>query len=166
MKKSTLLVSACLLGQPVRYDGQSKPVSGPGWDALGRRFELIPVCPECIGGLPTPRPAAEISGGDGDDVLAGAARVQSVNGDDVTSAFVDGARRTLEIAGEHRCTQALLKANSPSCGNRRIYDGGFSSTLRDGRGVTASLLERHSVQVWNEEEIGALLDANDHPMPE
>ncbi|WP_434630525.1 DUF523 domain-containing protein [Chromobacterium sp. CV08] len=165
MKKPTLLVSACLLGQPVRYDGRSKPVSGPDWEALGQRFELIPACPECIGGLPTPRPAAEIAGGDGNDVLAGSARVWSAAGDDVTPAFIDGARRTLEIAAEHRCAAALLKANSPSCGNRRIYDGSFSSTLREGRGVAASLLERHGIPVWNEEEVDALLEAGDRPMP-
>ncbi|AOZ51525.1 DUF523 domain-containing protein [Chromobacterium vaccinii] len=158
MTKPTLLVSACLLGQPVRYDGQSKPLSSPRWTTLRQRFDLIPVCPECLGGLPTPRPAAEIVGGNGGDALAGVARIQSADGDDVSAAFIAGAERTLNAALQHGCAQALLKANSPSCGNRRIYDGSFSATLRDGQGVAASLLERNGIAVWNETEIDSLLD--------
>ncbi|MCD4498846.1 DUF523 domain-containing protein [Chromobacterium vaccinii] len=159
MTKPTLLVSACLLGQPVRYDGQSKPLSSPQWTTLRQRFDLVPVCPECLGGLPTPRPAAEIVGGNGNDALAGIACVQTAEGDDVSAAFISGAELALNTALQHGCVQALLKANSPSCGNRQIYDGSFSSTLRDGQGVAASLLERHGIAVWNEEEIDRLLDS-------
>jgi uncharacterized protein YbbK (DUF523 family) len=158
MTKPTLLISACLLGQPVRYDGQSKPVTGPRWDQLKQRFNLIPVCPECLGGLPTPRPAAEIVGGDGDDALTGTARIMTSAGDDVSAAFISGAERTLSAARRHGCAKALLKANSPSCGNRQIYDGSFSSTLRDGHGVTTHLLKQHGVEIWNEEEIDLLLN--------
>ncbi|MGD1827416.1 DUF523 domain-containing protein [Chromobacterium violaceum] len=161
MKKPTLLVSACLLGQPVRYDGQSKPLSSPQWEALRQRWDLIPVCPECLGGLPTPRPAAEIIGGAGDDVLDGTARIRTGNGCDVTQEFIAGAQRALEIARERGCAQALLKANSPSCGNRQIYDGSFSSRLREGQGVAASLLSLHGIRVWNEEDIGTLLNRQD-----
>ena len=158
MTKPTLLVSACLLGQPVRYDGQSKPIPGPQWNILQQCFDLIPVCPECMGGLPTPRPAAEIVGGDGDDALAGTARVETAAGDDFSAAFIAGAEHALNVARRHGCAKALLKANSPSCGNHRIYDGSFSSTLRNGHGVTASLLEQQGIEIWNEEEIDLLLN--------
>ncbi|POZ61058.1 DUF523 domain-containing protein [Chromobacterium alticapitis] len=156
--KPRLLISACLLGQPVRYDGQSKPMPQENWTLLRERFELIPACPECLGGLPTPRPAAEIIGGSGDDVLANQAKVSAANGLDVSQPFLNGAKQALELAQRHGCAHALLKANSPSCGNRQIYDGSFGKQLRPGRGVAAALLGQHGIAVWNEEEISALLD--------
>lgn len=154
-----LLISACLLGQPVRYDGQSKPMRSPAWQTLQEKFELIAVCPECLGGLPTPRPAAEIHGGQGEDVLHGAACVQTNHQQDVTQAFISGAEQALALAQSHSCKLALLKANSPSCGNRQIYDGSFSKQLRLGSGVTAALLQQHGVAVWNEDELAGLLAA-------
>ncbi|KUM04622.1 DUF523 domain-containing protein [Chromobacterium subtsugae] len=157
MKKPRLLVSACLLGQPVRYDGQAKAMAPSDWEALRQRFEIVPACPECLGGLPTPRPPAEIRHGDGTAVLQGLASVQTRQGQDVSQAFVNGARRALEIARRQGCQAALLKANSPSCGNLQIYDGSFAAVLSDGQGVAASLLEQHGIRVWNETQMGDLL---------
>ena len=151
MKK--ILVSACLLGEKVRYDGEIPPDRSPNleeWDKLGL---VIPVCPEVAGGLPIPRPAAEIQGGDGEDVLDGAATVSDINGQDVCKAFLTGAKVALRLADENGVRCAILKARSPSCGSKMINDGSFSGRLKEGRGVTAALLERMGIQVYNEEEI-------------
>src|SRR5574343_979653 len=118
MDKPVLLVSACLLGQPVRYDAASKGLPDDWQASLAARYTLLPFCPECAGGLPTPRPAAEIDGDGGDAVLHGLARVHTASGDDVSAAFVHGARLALALAQQHGCRLALLKANSPSCGNQ------------------------------------------------
>lgn len=155
--KPALLISACLLGQPVRYDGQAKGQSTAQLSALAEQFQLIPTCPECAGGLSVPRPAAEICGGDGDAVWQGHARVVTASGDDVSLAFMRGAQHSLQLAQQHGCTLALLKANSPSCGNRHIYNGNFEAQLQPGSGVCSSLLTAHAIHVFNEEEIGDLL---------
>lgn len=155
--KPALLISACLLGQAVRYDGQAKGLT-PGQQAqLAERFRLIPSCPECAGGLPTPRPAAEIRGGDGQQVWLGQAAVLTSSGQDVTKAFKTGAEHSLQLAQENGCRLALLKANSPSCGNQQIYDGNFSGHLHRGSGVTCCLLLQHDIRVFNETEIATLL---------
>ncbi|MDF3837790.1 DUF523 domain-containing protein [Cupriavidus basilensis] len=155
--RPALLVSACLLGHPVRYDGQGKAQPAGTLAALARHFELIPVCPESLGGLPTPRPPAEILGGSGAQVLAGVALVREATGADVTEAFVEGARDALAIARQRQCRHALLKAYSPSCGNREHYDGTFSGGLRSGQGVAAALLTQAGVRVWNEGEVDELI---------
>ena len=134
-----VLVSRCLLGHRVRYDGGA---SGPyallaQWQAEGR---VIALCPEVAGGLPTPRAAAEIPGGQGVEVLAGKAAVITTEGEDVTEAFVSGARQALALVERHGIRIAILKANSPSCGNRLTYDGSF-------RGVKVG------VQVFSELEL-------------
>ena len=138
-----ILVSRCLLGKPCRYDGKSKPVP-----VLKRLVEaghkLIPVCPEVLGGLPTPRPPAEIQA-DG--------RVVNRAGEDVTEEYQLGARLALELAREHGCTLAVLKANSPSCGNNQIYDGTFSKTLISGQGIAAKLLTEAGIRVVNETQL-------------
>lgn len=157
--KPKLLVSACLLGQPVRYDGQAKSLSEVDWQQLSQKFDLIAACPECMGGLPTPRPPAELRGGDGAAALHHQATVVTDADEDVSAAFIDGARQALRLAQTHGCRQALLKANSPSCGNRRIYDGQFTGTLKKGEGVAASLLRQAGVTVYSEEEIDVLLGA-------
>ena len=115
--------------------------------------ELIPVCPEQLGGLSTPRPPAEIVGGDGADVLDGCASVITVEGEDKTREFLDGAHQTLEIAKSQNAAHAILKSRSPSCGCGRIYNGTFTGALGDGDGVTASLLRRHGIQVMTEADI-------------
>ncbi|KDP86315.1 hypothetical protein CF70_008095 [Cupriavidus sp. SK-3] len=155
--RPALLVSSCLLGQPVRYDGQAKAQPEPVLAMLARHFDLIPVCPESLGGLPTPRPPAEIVGGSGAHVLAGAAIVRDATGADVTQPFTAGARDALAIARQRQCKHALLKALSPSCGNREHYDGSFSGAVRPGQGVAAALLAEAGVRVWNENEIEALI---------
>jgi uncharacterized protein YbbK (DUF523 family) len=113
------------------------------------------VCPEVDGGLGTPRPAAEIEGGDGADVIAGRARVVTADGDDVTDAYLKGAERALAVARETGATTAILKARSPSCGEGSIYDGTFSRTLEEGDGVTAALLKAEGIDVLSDEEAGA-----------
>ena len=147
-----VLVSRCLLGHRVRYDGGA---SGPyallaQWQAEGR---VIALCPEVAGGLPTPRAAAEIPGGQGVEVLAGKAAVITTEGEDVTEAFVSGARQALALVERHGIRIAILKANSPSCGNRQTYDGSFSGVKVEGQGVTAALLSRAGVQVFSELEL-------------
>ncbi|MGP6459127.1 DUF523 domain-containing protein [Pseudomonas parakoreensis] len=147
-----ILVSRCLLGHRVRYDGGA---SGPfdlleQWLAEGR---VVPLCPEVAGGLPTPRAAAEIPGGQGADVLDGTAAVITTEGENVSAQFLDGARQALALVQKHGIRVAVLKANSPSCGNLLTYDGTFSGVKVSGEGVTAALLKRHGVQVFSELEL-------------
>lgn len=144
------LVSACLLGLCTTYDGSSRPQ--PHLIALAARGRAVPICPEVTGGLPIPRPAVEIIGGDGQAVLDGQARVLTCDGDDVTAAFIAGAQVALETAQRLGITTAILQPRSPSCGPQRIYDGRFCGRLVAGQGVTAALLSRHGVQVMSPDE--------------
>ena len=142
-------VSRCILGHRVRYDGWA---SGPfdqlqQWIAEGR---VVALCPEVAGGLPTPRAAAEIPGGQGAQVLDGHARVITTEGEDVSAEFLSGAQQALALVQQHAIRIAVLKANSPSCGNLLTYDGTFSGVKVSGEGVTAALLTRHGVQVFSE----------------
>ena len=146
-----VLVSACLAGRACRFDGSSNPDDEVA--RLVAEGRAVLVCPEVDGGLGTPRPAAEIAGGDGRDVLDGTARVLTQRGDDVTDAYVKGARRALRAAQEAGARAAILKARSPSCGKGAVYDGSFSRTLRDGNGVTAALLMGNGIDVVTDEEI-------------
>lgn len=136
-----LLVSACLLGLCTRYDGGGKPC--PRVMALLPRHTLIPVCPEQLGGLPTPRPPAEIQPG---------GQVVNTLGQDVTKAFEQGARMALDIAQLVGCEAAILKARSPSCGKGQVYDGSFSSRLTAGNGLFAALCAEHHLPCYTEEE--------------
>lgn len=142
------LVSACLLGVPCRYDGghkQSRMI-----DQLGERYEWVPVCPEEMGGLPTPRPPAEIDEGDGADVLDGRSHVRQVeSGADVTAEYLRGAERSLALAREKGATRAYLKSRSPSCGCGEITRKGIRLP---GDGVTAALLKRHGIDVVSVDE--------------
>ncbi len=135
-----ILVSACLLGERCRYDGKSKP--NADITALALRHKLIPVCPEVLGGLQTPRAPAEICG----------SRIINSEGADVTAQYTLGAQKTLEIASENKCTIAILKEKSPSCGRGLIYDGSFSRTLTDGDGITAKLLIDNGITVIGESQ--------------
>ena len=142
-----ILVSRCLLGEPCRYDGKSKHY--PGLERLEQAGHvLVPVCPEVLGGLSTPRPPAEVQP-DG--------RVVNRAGTDVTAEYESGARRALELAQQHCCSAAVLKANSPSCGSRAVYDGTFSRTLVPGQGIAARLLAEAGLQVVDEEHLDDLL---------
>lgn len=143
------LISACLLGCECRYDGGHNRV-GKIEEWL-RKGEAIPVCPEQLGGLPTPRCPAEIVGGDGFDVLDGRARVVDKEGNDVTEAFIHGAKQALHMAQTAGVRTAILKERSPSCGSSTIYNGTFSKEKRPGMGVTAALLSRHGISVSSEE---------------
>ncbi len=140
------IVSACLAAVPCRYDGRDRP--DPAVEGLLARGLVLPVCPEQLGGLPTPRPPAEIRGGDGADVLAGRARVVTSEGDDVTEAFVLGARTALKVARACGARLAYLVDRSPSCGTTLIYDGSFEGRLRPGRGVTAALLQEQGIACY------------------
>lgn len=138
-----LLISACLLGLPCRYDGASKPQ--PWAAALAARHELVPVCPEQLGGLPTPRNPSERQGD----------RVMMKDGTDVTAQYRRGAEGALALCRLLGCQGAILKERSPSCGCGEIYDGTFSGTLIPGDGVTAEYLKSHGVPVCGESEVEA-----------
>lgn len=148
-----ILVSSCLLGYMVRYDGLVIPALKRLTDAFGPIAVIISFCPEVAGGLPVPRNPAEISGKDGFDVLDGKATVKNINGDDVTPFYLNGAAKALETAIKNNIKAAILKEKSPSCGNSLIYDGTFTKTLKSGKGVTAALFERNGIHIFNEKEI-------------
>jgi uncharacterized protein YbbK (DUF523 family) len=137
-----ILVSACLCGQRCRYDGQAK--ENPALMACLAGKDRLAVCPEQLGGLPTPRPACRLIGGDGADVLAGRARVVDRLGVDRTGAFIRGAQSTLEKALRYRVERCYLKAKSPSCGSGRLLQAETADLLPDGYrpvlGVAAALL--------------------------
>ncbi len=151
-----ILISACLLGRPVRYDGNGKRLDDLRLDRWQSEGRLVPICPELMGELPVPRPAAEIAGGSGADVLAGRARVITSTGEDMTAAFVAGAKLALDLARKNSCAYALLIDRSPSCGSLQIYDGSFSGHRIAGAGVTAALLSEHGIAVYADHELGQL----------
>ena len=145
--KEALLISACLLGTACRYDGVSRPLPPEALDALRERYQLVPVCPEQLGGLPTPRLPAE-RGYDG---------VHNSAGENVTAQYFRGAAEALRFAAFFGCKKALLKEKSPSCGSGKVYDGFFTGTLRPGDGVTAETLKANGVAVFGESELEKLL---------
>ena len=141
----TILVSACLLGHACRYDGQSKPHAGVA--ELLKKHALVPICPEVQGGLPTPRPPAEIQGN----------RVVNSEGRDITDCYQRGAQAALELAKILGADIAILKQRSPSCGSGQIHNGKFDGGLVDGWGVTAQLLRDNGITVYSEDETDKLL---------
>jgi uncharacterized protein YbbK (DUF523 family) len=141
-----LLVSACLLGQPVRYDGQSKGILSDWLTTLGVEGRTLAFCPEVAGGLPTPRPPAERQG----------ERVITVTGLDVTREFDHGAELALALCLREGIRFALLKEGSPSCGSGRIYNGRFEGVSMAGEGKTTALLRRHDIQVFSEDQLPEL----------
>ncbi|RFU43553.1 DUF523 domain-containing protein [Actinomadura logoneensis] len=149
-----ILVSSCLLGRPVRYDGAAKPVTDglfERWRAEGR---LVPVCPEIAGGLPVPRPPAEITPPVPGHLPADdGARIMTDTGEDVTAEFLAGARIALETARRAGARIAVLKESSPSCGSHRVYDGSFTGTRVPGMGVTTALLTSAGIRVFSEDEL-------------
>jgi uncharacterized protein YbbK (DUF523 family) len=153
------LVSACLLGIPCAHDGLGRLI--PELLALMARGQVVPICPEVAGGLPIPRPTAEIVDGDGGDVLDGRAQVVTIAGNDVTAEFLRGAESALAVAQQHGISVAILRQRSPSCGSACIYDGTHSGTLITGQGVTAALLRRHGIEALPEEDIADLLEQGD-----
>ncbi len=147
-----VLVSACLAGRACRYDGSNN--ADPRLKGALEDRRAVLVCPEEDGGLGTPRPPAEIVGGDGTDVLAGRARVVTNEGRDVTAEYIRGAQIALARAQQSGAGLAVLKSRSPSCGRGCIYDGSFSRSTRTGDGVTAALLRANGIEVMTEDELG------------
>ncbi len=143
-----ILVSACLLGTGCRYDGKNQDNEAILQLLHREDLRLIPVCPEQLGGLPTPRVPSERRG----------ERVVNRDGDDVTAQFQKGALEALRMAERFGCRCAILKERSPSCGSGRIYDGTFTGTLTDGSGVTAELLKQNGITVVGESQLISLLD--------
>lgn len=147
-----VLVSACLAGLATTHDGRSKP-NAVVMD-LVRRGRAVLVCPEQLGGLPTPRRPAEIAPGcDGCSVVEGRAAVVDSSGTDVTAHYLRGGREALKAARLAGCSLAVLKARSPSCGSGQIHDGTFSGTLKEGVGVTTALLREAGITVVSEEDL-------------
>ena len=144
--KERILVSACLLGVPCRYDGKSVPCEGV--IRLKERAQLVPVCPEQLGGLATPRTPAERRG----------ESVVTRDGRDVTAQYRRGAQEALRLARLFGCAKAILKSRSPSCGCGLIYDGSFSGVLTEGDGVFAQKLRERGVPVYGESDIPRLLE--------
>lgn len=152
-KKPNILISSCLFGNPVRYNGTDLLIDHPlikQWKTEGR---LISVCPEVEGGMSIPRAPAEITIGDGKTVLGGKSRVIDNQGENVTNAFIRGALKSLKTALDNNCVAAILTEHSPSCGSNMIYDGSFSKTKRKGVGVTTSMLEQNHIPVFNQEQL-------------
>ncbi len=152
-----ILVSACLMGHAVRYDGKAKPLVHPALDRWREQGRLVTICPEMSAGMPVPRLPAEIEAAKtGAAVLSGAARVLESDGGDVTAQFRQAADNALALALETGCGYALLIDGSPSCGSTSIYDGSFSGRRHPGEGVTAALLRANGIKVFSHGEIDAL----------
>ena len=142
-----LLISGCLLGLACRYDGACRPLPKEVLEALAEKFQLIPVCPEQLGGMSTPRNPSERVGD----------KVISDIGCDVTEEYQKGAREVLKLAEMFGCHKALLKEKSPACGSGLIYDGSFQKKLVSGDGVATELLRQNGIQVFGESEIEKLM---------
>lgn len=140
-----LLISACILGTNCKYNGKNN--YNPLVEKLKEKYILIPICPEEMGGLSTPRNPSEVLND----------KVISSKGDDVTNNFFDGANKALDIAKKENISKALLKEGSPSCGSNYIYDGTFTKTKINGMGITARLLKNNNIEIYTEDEIELLL---------
>lgn len=154
-----ILISSCLLGEDVRYDGGNSSVAyNPSFSFSEKELfmdilcenEIYSLCPEVKGGLSTPREAAEITS------TEKPFKVETINNNDVTINFLLGAKKALELCLEENIKIALLKSKSPSCGNIQIYDGTFSNTLVQGQGLTAKLLSENGIKVFNETQLKEL----------
>jgi uncharacterized protein YbbK (DUF523 family) len=141
-KKPKIIISACLLGEKCRYDNII--IKNEKALQLAGEYCLVPVCPEMLGGLPTPRPRAEIESGDGFDVIDGRSRVLTDSGNDVTDHFLKGAYEALRAALENEISRAVLKSKSPSCGVKNIIRNGRHYK---GMGITAALLRRNRIMI-------------------
>ena len=150
-----VLVSACLLGEKVRYHGGDAACADDVLDLWKREGRLVSVCPETAGGLPVPRPPAEIVGGGGAAVLRKEAYVGDLTGADVTEAFVRGARAALQAAVAAGARIAVLKDGSPSCATTYLYDGTFRGQRGAGQGVATAMLEEAGIRVFSEAQLEA-----------
>ncbi len=145
-----ILISACLMGEKVRYDGEHSRMQSALLHTWMQQGRLLILCPEVAGGLPIPRPAAEIEAGNAEAVIRGKGSIRCKDGTDVTDAFMRGAERALALCMQHDIRIAILKEGSPSCGVMRLNDGSFSGKKITGQGLTARLLQRHNIAVFNE----------------
>jgi uncharacterized protein YbbK (DUF523 family) len=146
-----IIVSACLMGDKCRYDGESKPCSKVISFVSGH--EVLKVCPECLGLLPIPREPSEIVNGDGLGVVNGECKVRSRSFVDVSSHFLKGAEEVLNLCRKFEPSAIILKSKSPSCGCGMIYDGTFSGKLKKGDGVTTALLKKNGFLVITEQDL-------------
>ena len=140
-----LLISSCLIGNNTKYNGKNNYIKEI--EQLKLKYELIPICPEVLGGLSIPRDPSEINND----------KVISINNKDVTKEFNIGANKALNIALLNNIKYALLKDGSPSCGNTYIYDGTFKNNKIDGMGITTKLLKSHNIKIYNENNFNELL---------
>jgi uncharacterized protein YbbK (DUF523 family) len=148
-----VLISACLLGEKVKYHGGDALCCHPALKLWREQGRLVMVCPEVAAGFPTPRPPAEIVQGGGEEVLGARARILEINGRDLTHTYIAGAHIALRLAISQHIKMAILKEDSPSCGSHWIYDGSFSGSKKEGRGVTAALLEKNGIRAFSESRI-------------
>ena len=138
--KEKLLISACLLGHNVKYNGGNNQID---IEQLKETYELVPFCPEVEGGLSTPRPASEI-------ISNSPLIIKNIKGENVSEAFILGAKKAVALIKKEGIKKALLKANSPSCGKGKVYDGSFSGTRIEGDGITVKFLEEAGIEVFDE----------------
>jgi len=148
MTQPLVLISACLLGEKVRYDGGDLLIEHPILKNWLKQALLISVCPEVSGGLPIPRLTAEIQMTNNDSI-----KVVNIKGADVTAKFSNGARRALQLCQHNNIKIAILTENSPSCGSSNIYDGSFQGNKIVGEGVTAKLLRENNIRIFNQYQI-------------
>ncbi len=157
-----ILVSACLLGEKVRYDGRGKLLRQTLWQQWRDEGRLVPVCPEVSGGLPVPRAAAEIQAvgientrnqGSGFAVLSGDAKIRTEDGRDLTAQFLRGAETALTLAKSHKVRLAILTEGSPSCGSQHVHDGSFSEGMLEGEGMTTALLRANGIKVFSHRQL-------------
>ncbi|KFL33612.1 MULTISPECIES: DUF523 domain-containing protein [unclassified Sulfurospirillum] len=146
MSKRKILISACLIGENVKYDGGNNALHVKILETWKEQGVLVPLCPEVLGGLAVPRPPCE--------VIEGTTTVMCKSGEDVSVAFAKGAKESLRMAQEAGVCMAILKARSPSCGKDIIYDGTFTSTRVNDSGITCKLLRESGIVVFSEEELG------------
>lgn len=152
-----ILVSACLMGFKIRYNGSEKAHMAQRLAQWQQEQRLVIHCPELAAGLPTPRPPAEIFCADGTDVMQNNAIIREDNGQDVTQHYQLAAWLALRAAQESGCTAALLTDGSPTCGSQFIYDGSFSGRRKSGMGVAAALLREHGITVFSDNQLAELI---------
>ena len=151
-----VLISSCLLGCKVRYDGSDLKVESQEFQKFIETNEIVSFCPEVAAGLPIPRIPAEICAGTGVNVIDGSAKIMGKDGSDVTSEFLDGARLALEVCQQNNISVAILTEGSPSCGSSQIYNGKFEGVKVEGTGVTSALLRQHGIKVVSQHEVAKL----------
>ncbi|WP_199178766.1 DUF523 domain-containing protein [Enterovibrio norvegicus] len=153
-----VLISACLLGQNVRYDGNNLGLDSLSFQRLSELVEFVAICPEVSGGLPTPRTPAEIIQGVGLDVIEQRIQVITQTGEDVTDAFILGAQNALDLCKRNNIRAAVLTDSSPSCGSSKIYNGEFDGEKVAGHGVTTALLRQHGIAVFSQFELENIIE--------